>query len=146
MNSMRHLRILRWTVPSMLLLMAGGRVSSQGTCDWNYAATARSRAVLECWGAQRCGCVGCTEVRTLADRGTLRWAHTGRGTQRCSAVIQLPSLCQQQLYTLPAYSSLPLTLLWFLHHLLEATLLISRKCQVTWFAYYKACQMLGQKI
>ena len=96
--SMRKLRILRW--------MAGGRVpmcprvSSQGACDWNYAATARSRAG------------GSTEVRLCGEH---RGADTG-GVPGYTEVsrprpghseVQLPSLCQLQLHTLHAYSSVP---------------------------------------
>ena len=79
--SMRKLRILRW--------MAGGRVpmcprvSSQGACG-----TMQPRHGAELGGAQRCGSVGSTEVRTLPEcRGTLRGAHRGRGTQRCSFLL-----------------------------------------------------------
>ena len=129
---MRKLRILRW--------MAGGRVpmcprvSSQGACG-----TMQPRHGAELGGAQRCGGVGSTEVRTLPEcRGTLRGAHRGRGTQRCS--FRLFVNCSFTHFTHILRFLLTIDIVMVPSSPLEATLLISRKCQVTSFACYKACQ------
>lgn len=90
-------------------------------------------------GAQRCGSVGSTEVRTLPEcRGTLRGAHRGRGTQRCSFLLFVN--CSFTHFTHILRFLLTIDIVMVPSSPLEATLLISRKCQVTSFACYKAFQ------